>query len=138
MHLIATTGVALEGARAVMIGRSNLMGKPMAQLMLADNATVTLAHSRTKHLDALCREADVLVVAVGRPAMVRGDWVKAGAVVIDVGINRGHDGKLIGDVDFEGVRERAGWLTPVPGGVGPMTIACLLDNTLIAAEQRRA
>jgi methylenetetrahydrofolate dehydrogenase (NADP+)/methenyltetrahydrofolate cyclohydrolase len=138
MHLIATTGVVLEGARAVMIGRSNLMGKPMAQLLLAENATVTLAHSRTTDLDALCREADVLVVAVGRPAMVRGDWVKAGAVVIDVGINRGADGKLIGDVDFEGVRERAGWITPVPGGVGPMTIACLLDNTLIAAEQRRS
>jgi methylenetetrahydrofolate dehydrogenase (NADP+)/methenyltetrahydrofolate cyclohydrolase len=138
MHLISTTGVKLEGARAVMLGRSNLMGKPMAQLLLGANATVSIAHSRTRDLDALCREADVLVVAVGRAKMVKADWVKEGAVVIDVGINRNDEGKLVGDVDFEAVKERAGWITPVPGGVGPMTIAFLLDNTLIAAQRRFA
>ncbi len=136
MHLLAGTGVALAGAHAVMLGRSNLMGKPMAQLLLAEHATVTIAHSRTRDLPALCRSADVLVVAVGRAKMVGGDWIKPGAVVIDVGINRGADGKLVGDVDFEAARAHAGWITPVPGGVGPMTIALLLDNTLRAAELR--
>ena len=136
MHLIASTGVSVAGAHAVMVGRSNLMGKPMAQLHLAANATVTLAHSRTRDLAGLCRQADVLVVAVGRARMIGGDFVKEGAVVIDVGINRGDDGKLVGDVDFEAAAAKAGHITPVPGGVGPMTIACLLDNTLQAARAR--
>lgn len=136
MQLIATTGVALEGAHAVVVGRSKIVGKPMAQLLLAENATVTTAHSRTKDLAGLCRSADVLVVAVGRQHLVKVDWVKEGAVVIDVGTNRGEDGKLHGDVDFEGAKERAGYITPVPGGVGPMTIANLLDNTVSAASAR--
>ena len=136
MDLIGTTDVELKGAHAVMLGRSNLMGKPMAQLLLREHATVTIAHSRTRDLKELILTADVLVVAVGRLHMVKGDWIKEGAVVIDVGINRKDDGKLAGDVDFEGAKERAGWITPVPGGVGPMTIACLLDNTVIAARQR--
>jgi len=138
MHLLSTTGVQLQGARAIMIGRSNLMGKPMAQLLLAQHATVTLAHSRTRELDELCRQADVLVVAVGRAKMIEGDWIKPGAVVLDVGINRNEAGKLVGDVDFEAAKERAGWITPVPGGVGPMTIALLLENTLNAALRRLA
>lgn len=136
MHLLSTTDVTLKGAHAVMLGRSNLMGKPMAQLLLREHATVTIAHSRTQNLEELIRSADALVVAVGRLHMVKGDWVKEGAAVIDVGINRKEDGKLGGDVDFEAAKARAGWITPVPGGVGPMTIACLLDNTLIAARQR--
>lgn len=138
MHLIETTGAALEGAHAVMVGRSNLMGKPMAQLLLAAHATVTIAHSRTRDLAAICRSADVLVVAVGRPQMIGGDFIKEGAVVIDVGINRTADGRLVGDVDFDAASARAAHLTPVPGGVGPMTIACLLDNTLQAARARNA
>jgi methylenetetrahydrofolate dehydrogenase (NADP+)/methenyltetrahydrofolate cyclohydrolase len=136
MQLIATTGQPLEGANAVVVGRSKIVGKPMAQLLLAENATVTTAHSRTKDLAGLCRTADVLVVAVGRQHLVKGDWIKEGAVVIDVGTNRGEDGKLHGDVDFESAKERAGYITPVPGGVGPMTIANLLDNTLAAATAR--
>lgn len=108
----------------------------MAQLLLAKNATVTTAHSRTKDLAGLCRTADVLVVAVGRQHLVKGDWIEEGAVVIDVGTNRGEDGKLHGDVDFEAAKERAGFITPVPGGVGPMTIANLLDNTVVAARKR--
>lgn len=136
MRLLAHTGVELEGARAVVLGRSNLMGKPMAQLLLAAHATVTTAHSRTRDLPALCREADVLVVAVGRRELVRGDWVKPGAVVLDVGINRTDEGKLVGDVAYDEVAERASWITPVPGGVGPMTIACLLANTVSAARSR--
>ncbi|MEQ9323743.1 MAG: bifunctional methylenetetrahydrofolate dehydrogenase/methenyltetrahydrofolate cyclohydrolase FolD [Polyangiaceae bacterium] len=136
MQLIATTGVSLEGAHAVVIGRSKIVGKPMAQLLLAKNATVTTAHSRTKDLAGLCRTADVLVVAVGRQHLVKGDWIEEGAVVIDVGTNRGEDGKLHGDVDFEAAKERAGFITPVPGGVGPMTIANLLDNTVVAARKR--
>jgi methylenetetrahydrofolate dehydrogenase (NADP+) / methenyltetrahydrofolate cyclohydrolase len=136
MHLIETTGTSLSGAHAVMVGRSNLMGKPMAQLLLAAHATVTIAHSRTRDLAAVCREADVLVVAVGRARMIGGDFVKEGAVVIDVGINRGDDGKLVGDVDFDAAAAKASHITPVPGGVGPMTIACLLDNTLQAARLR--
>jgi methylenetetrahydrofolate dehydrogenase (NADP+)/methenyltetrahydrofolate cyclohydrolase len=119
-----------------MLGRSNLMGKPMAQLLLAANATVTLAHSRTRDLPDLLRTADILVVAVGRLHMVKGDWLKEGSVVIDVGINRQPDGKLAGDVHFESAKARASWITPVPGGVGPMTIACLLENTLEAAKLR--
>jgi methylenetetrahydrofolate dehydrogenase (NADP+)/methenyltetrahydrofolate cyclohydrolase len=136
MRLLAETGVPLAGARAVVVGRSNIVGKPMAQLLLAAHATVTVAHSRTRDLGAVCREADVLVAAVGRAKLVQGDWVKEGAVVIDVGMNRSAEGKLVGDVDFDAARERAAWITPVPGGVGPMTIACLLENTLIAAKAR--
>jgi methylenetetrahydrofolate dehydrogenase (NADP+)/methenyltetrahydrofolate cyclohydrolase len=125
--------VLLEGQRAVVLGRSQLVGKPLAALLLERNATVTLAHSRTRELPALCRQADVLVAAVGRPRLVRGAWIKPGACVIDVGINRGPDGKLCGDVDFDEASQVAGLLTPVPGGVGPMTIAMLIRNTARAA-----
>jgi methylenetetrahydrofolate dehydrogenase (NADP+) / methenyltetrahydrofolate cyclohydrolase len=138
MRLLAETGIDLVGKRAVVIGRSNIVGKPLAQLLLGAHATVTIAHSRTRDLPAVCREADVLVAAVGRPALVRGDWVKPGAVVIDIGTTRNEAGKLVGDVAFEEARERASWITPVPGGVGPMTIACLLQNTLLAARERLA
>ena len=140
MKLIDLAGVKLEGSRAVVVGRSNIVGKPVAQLLLAANATVTIAHSRTRDLAAVCREADVLVVAVGRAEMVRGDWIKPGAVVIDVGTNRvpapekgEGQTRLVGDVAFKEAAEVAGAITPVPGGVGPMTIACLLANTLRAA-----
>jgi methylenetetrahydrofolate dehydrogenase (NADP+)/methenyltetrahydrofolate cyclohydrolase len=133
MVLLAEAGVELNGASAVVIGRSNLFGKPMAQLLLGANATVTIAHSRTADLPAVCRRADVLVAAVGRDRMVKADWVKPGAAVIDIGINRSEDG-LHGDVDFDAVKDVAGVITPVPGGVGPMTIAMLLRNTLTAAE----
>jgi len=136
MRLLAETGIDLVGTRAVIIGRSNIVGKPLAQLLLAAHATVTIAHSRTRDLPDVCRQADVLVAAVGRPGLVRGDWVKPGAVVIDIGTTRNDAGKLAGDVAFDEVRERASWVTPVPGGVGPMTIACLLENTLIAARER--
>ena len=130
----------LKGLEAVVVGRSNIVGKPMAQLLLAEHCTVTMAHSRTRDLPAVCRRADILVVAVGRPEMVRGDWIKPGAAVLDVGINRvERDGKtrLVGDVAFAEAREVAGAITPVPDGVGPMTIACLLLNTLTAACRRR-
>jgi methylenetetrahydrofolate dehydrogenase (NADP+)/methenyltetrahydrofolate cyclohydrolase len=140
MVLLEEAGVDLTGKHAVVVGRSNLFGKPMAQLLLQANATVTMAHSRTADLAAVCREADVLVVAVGQPELVRGDWIKPGATVIDVGMNRLESG-LVGDVAFEEAREVAGAITPVPGGVGPMTIAMLLANTLDAAraaEARRA
>jgi methylenetetrahydrofolate dehydrogenase (NADP+)/methenyltetrahydrofolate cyclohydrolase len=133
MLLLAEAGAQLEGAEAVIVGRSNLFGKPMAQLLLGANATVTVCHSRTRDLAAVCRRADVLVAAVGRDRMVKGDWVKPGATVIDVGINRSDDG-LHGDVDFDEAAQVAGAITPVPGGVGPMTIACLLRNTLQAAR----
>ena len=139
MHLIATSGIDLAGAHAVVVGRSNIVGKPMAQLLLAANATVTMAHSRTRDLRAVCLEADVLVVAVGRPEMVRGDWIKPGAIVIDVGMNRiphGEKTRLVGDVAFDEAKINAAAITPVPGGVGPMTIACLLENTLKAATKR--
>ena len=129
----------LKGLDAVVVGRSNIVGKPMAQLLLAEHCTVTLAHSRTRDLPAVCRRADILVVAVGRPEMVRGDWIKPGATVIDVGINRVERGgktRLVGDVAGAEARAVAGALTPVPGGVGPMTIACLLHNTLAAACRR--
>lgn len=129
----------LSGLNAVVVGRSNIVGKPMAALLLKESCTVTIAHSRTKNLDAVCRGADILVAAVGRPQMIKGDWVKPGATVIDVGINRieSADGKarLVGDVDFESAEQVAGAITPVPGGVGPMTIACLLYNTLVAAHR---
>jgi methylenetetrahydrofolate dehydrogenase (NADP+)/methenyltetrahydrofolate cyclohydrolase len=133
MMLLDEVGVELEGAEAVVIGRSNLFGKPMGQLLLERSATVTICHSRTKDLAGTCARADVLIAAVGRPRMVRADFVKPGAVVIDVGINRVDD-VLCGDVDFDAVSKVASAITPVPGGVGPMTIACLLDNTVIAAR----
>ena len=133
MELLASAGAELEGAEAVVIGRSNLFGKPMAQLLLEANATVTICHSRTRDLAGVSARADVLIAAIGRPRTVTRDFVKPGAVVIDVGINRLDDG-LIGDVDFAAVSEVARAITPVPGGVGPMTIACLLRNTLTAAR----
>jgi methylenetetrahydrofolate dehydrogenase (NADP+)/methenyltetrahydrofolate cyclohydrolase len=133
MLLLESAGAQLEGAEAVVIGRSNLFGKPMAQLLLGANATVTTCHSRTRELGAVCARADVLIAAIGRPQMVRGDWVKPGAIVIDVGVNRLESG-LVGDVDFDAAAERASAITPVPGGVGPMTIACLLRNTVLAAK----
>jgi methylenetetrahydrofolate dehydrogenase (NADP+) / methenyltetrahydrofolate cyclohydrolase len=135
MWLLDDAGVDLEGAHAVVVGRSLIVGKPQAMMLLERNATVTVAHSRTRDLSAVCRDADVLVVAVGRAEMVRGDWVKPGAAVIDVGMNR-LDDRLCGDVHYDEVAEVAGALTPVPGGVGPMTIAFLLANTLQSAESR--
>ena len=147
MMLIRDCLTELRGKRAVVIGRSNLMGKPMAQLLLAADCTVTIAHSRTTDLPAVCREAEILVAAVGRAEMVRGDWIRPGAVVIDVGVSRlpskdpvkAAEGKtrIVGDVAFDEAREVAGWLTPPVGGVGPMTIACLLQNALIAARRQR-
>jgi methylenetetrahydrofolate dehydrogenase (NADP+)/methenyltetrahydrofolate cyclohydrolase len=138
VKLAKTVHSSLAGMDAVVIGRSNIVGKPVAQLLLAENATVTIAHSKTRDLPALCRRADLLVAAIGRPEMVRGDWVKPGATVIDVGINRvaGEGGKarIVGDVAFAEAEKVAGAITPVPGGVGPMTIACLLLNTLRAAS----
>lgn len=135
--LLKDTLGGLSGADAVIVGRSNIVGKPMAQLLLGEHCTVTVAHSRTRDLPALCRRADIVVAAVGRPRMVRGDWIKPGATVIDVGINRvaaeGGKTRLVGDVDFDGAVSTAGAITPVPGGVGPMTIACLLANTVTAA-----
>ena len=130
-----TRGADLSGLEAVVLGRSNIVGKPVAQLLLAENCTVTIAHSRSRNLPEICRRADLLVAAVGRPEMVKGDWVKPGAIVIDVGINRleGSGNKLVGDVDFSACEKVAGAITPVPGGVGPMTIACLLRNTVQAA-----
>ncbi len=125
----------LSGLEAVVIGRSNIVGKPMAQLLLGENVTVTIAHSRTRDLPAVVRRADIVVAAVGRPEMVKGEWLKPGAAIIDVGINR-VDGKLVGDVDFDSASQVAGEITPVPGGVGPMTIAVLLRNTLVAAHAR--
>jgi methylenetetrahydrofolate dehydrogenase (NADP+)/methenyltetrahydrofolate cyclohydrolase len=135
MELLAEAGADLEGARAVVIGRSILVGKPVAQLLLAANATVTHCHSRTRDLPAVCQEADVLVAAVGSPRLVTAEMVREGAVVIDVGTNRGDDG-LVGDVDFDSVKEVAGAITPVPGGVGPMTRAMLLSNTVLAARRQ--
>ena len=136
LMLLQDTRGDLSGLEAVVVGRSNIVGKPMAQLLLGANATVTIAHSRSRDLPALCRRADILVAAVGRPEMIRGDWVKPGATEIDVGINR-VEGKLVGDVAFDEVAVHAGAITPVPGGVGPMTIACLLRNTLTSAERRQ-
>jgi len=136
VRLIQETGVDIAGKHAIVIGRSNLVGKPVAALLLAENATVTLAHSRTRNLPELCAQADIVIAAVGRPRMVKGSWIRPGATVIDVGINRTADGKLCGDVDFEEAEKVAGAITPVPGGVGPMTIAMLLDNTVRAARAR--
>lgn len=140
MKLLSLAGAKIGGARAVVVGRSNIVGKPVAQLLLSQHATVTVAHSRTKELASLCREADILIAAVGKPEMIRGDFVRPGAVVIDVGINRVVDAegkaRLVGDVAFAEAAEVASAITPVPGGVGPLTIACLLENTLRAAQLR--
>lgn len=137
MKLIALAGVPLKGARAVVLGRSVLVGRPVAALLTSADATTTIAHSRTRDLADECRRADILVAAVGRPEMVPGEWIKPGAVVIDVGINRLADGRLVGDVAYEACAAVASAITPVPGGVGPMTIACLLENTVEAAVARR-
>jgi methylenetetrahydrofolate dehydrogenase (NADP+)/methenyltetrahydrofolate cyclohydrolase len=137
MKLLRAIGVPTAGARAVVLGRSVIVGRPLASLLLAADATVTIAHSRTRDLAAECRRADILIAAVGKPEMVRGDWIQPGATVIDVGINRLPDGRLVGDVAFEECARVAGAITPVPGGVGPMTVACLLENTLTAALRRR-
>ena len=137
MRLIETSGVNPRGKSAVIVGRSNIVGKPMALLLLAADATVTVAHSRTPDLSAVTSNADILVAAVGRAKLIKADMVKPGAVVIDVGMNRDETGKLCGDVDFAEVKEIAGSITPVPGGVGPMTIAMLMQNTVLAAQMRR-
>ncbi|HET7881892.1 MAG TPA: bifunctional methylenetetrahydrofolate dehydrogenase/methenyltetrahydrofolate cyclohydrolase FolD [Acetobacteraceae bacterium] len=138
MQLLSEAGVAVAGARALVLGRSTIVGRPMALLLLGAHATVTIAHSRTRDLAAECRRADILVAAVGKPELVRGDWIAPGATVIDVGVNRRSGGRLVGDVAFAEAIEVAGAITPVPGGVGPMTIACLLENTVTAALRRRA
>ncbi len=136
MRMLEEVGVDPKGKRAVVVGRSALVGKPIAMMLLEKHATVTVAHSRTADLAAVIGESDIVVAAVGRMGLVKGEWLKDGAVVIDVGINRGDDGKLHGDVEFEAAKERAAHITPVPGGVGPMTIAMLLSNTVTAAERR--
>jgi methylenetetrahydrofolate dehydrogenase (NADP+)/methenyltetrahydrofolate cyclohydrolase len=135
MVMLKETGVDLAGKEVVVVGRSNIVGKPVAMMCLAEHATVTLCHSRTRDLADVVRRADVVIAAVGRPEMIKGDWIKEGAVVIDVGINRVGDRKLVGDVDFAGASLRAGAITPVPGGVGPMTITMLLFNTLESARR---
>lgn len=135
MHLIRNTGVSLRGKHAVVVGRSNLVGRPMAALLLNADATVTIAHTSTQNLPALVGEADVLVVAVGKPHFLDGNWIKPGSIVVDVGINRLPDGKIVGDVAFSRAQERAAFITPVPGGVGPMTVAMLLQNTVLSAEK---
>ncbi len=136
--LLERAGVELSGKRAVVIGRSNIVGKPVAKLLLDRNCTVTIAHSRTQDLPALCREADIVVAAIGRAKMITADYIKPGAAVIDVGINRTADGHLVGDVDFEAVKDIAGYITPVPGGVGPMTITMLMRNTIECFQNRQA
>jgi methylenetetrahydrofolate dehydrogenase (NADP+) / methenyltetrahydrofolate cyclohydrolase len=136
MRLLAESGVELRGANAVVVGRSNIVGRPMAMLLTNAHATVTVCHSQTRDLPGEIARADVLIAAIGRARAIRGEWIKPGAVVIDVGMNRGEDGKLCGDVDYAGALARAAAITPVPGGVGPMTIACLLENTLSAATPR--
>lgn len=135
IKMIESTGVGIEGKRAVVVGRSNIVGKPVALMLLHRHATVTVCHSKTRDLPAVCREAEILVVAIGKAKFVTADMVREGALVIDVGTNRLPDGKVVGDVDFGPVSERAGWISPVPGGVGPMTITMLLDNTLEAAKR---
>lgn len=137
MKLLAAVGVPTTGRRALVIGRSSIVGRPMASLLLTADATVTIAHSRTLDLADICRYADILIASVGKPQIVKGDWIKPGATVIDIGVNRLVDGRLVGDVAFESCAAVAGVITPVPGGVGPMTIACLLENTLAAAIRRR-
>ncbi len=136
--LLERAGVELSGKRAVVIGRSNIVGKPVAKLLLDRNCTVTIAHSRTQDLPALCREADIVVAAIGRAKMITADYIKPGAAVIDVGINRTADGHLVGDVDFEAVKNIAGYITPVPGGVGPMTITMLMRNTIECFQNHQA
>ena len=135
MELIKSTGTDVAGKECVVIGRSNIVGKPQAMLLLHQNGTVTITHSKTKNLKEVCARADILVAAVGRAKMVTADYIKEGAVVIDVGMNRDENGKLCGDVDFEDCKEKAGYITPVPGGVGPMTIAMLMKNTLTAGKE---
>ena len=137
MRLLREVGAELAGARAAVLGRSLLVGKPISMLLANANATVTMCHSKTRELADEVRRADVVVAAIGRPELVRGDWIKPGAIVLDVGINRTAEGKLIGDVEYAAAAERARAITPVPGGVGPMTIACLLENTVEAASRRR-
>jgi methylenetetrahydrofolate dehydrogenase (NADP+)/methenyltetrahydrofolate cyclohydrolase len=136
MKLIDEANVDLVGANAVVVGRSTMVGKPMAMMLLERHATVTMCHSRTKKLPHVVQEADVVVAAVGAPELIKGDWIKRGATVIDVGINRLEDGRIVGDVEFDTAVSHASWITPVPGGVGPMTIACLVSNTIEAAERR--
>jgi methylenetetrahydrofolate dehydrogenase (NADP+)/methenyltetrahydrofolate cyclohydrolase len=138
MTLLKDTGEDLVGKHAVIIGQSNIVGRPMALELLMERCTVTICHSKTRDLPGLVRQADIVVAGVGKANFVQGDWIKSGAIVIDVGINRTSDGKLCGDVDFAAAKERASWITPVPGGVGPMTIATLLANTLRAAEMQDA
>ena len=135
IKMIESTGVTIEGKRAVVLGRSNIVGKPLALMLLQRNATVTICHSKTKDLPAVCREAELLLVAIGKAKFVTADMVREGAVVVDVGMNRLPDGKVVGDVDFEPVSQKAGWISPVPGGVGPMMIAMLLDNTVESAKR---
>lgn len=137
LKLIESTGTAISGKKAVIIGRSNLVGKPMAALLLKENATVTICHSRTQNLASITQTADILVVAIGQPNFITAEMVKPGSLVLDVGINRLPNGKLTGDVDFPAVRERAAWLSPVPGGVGPLTITMLLENTLGAVYEQQ-
>lgn len=137
LYLIQKSIKDIRGKRAVVVGRSNLTGRPMAALLLKENATVTLCHSYTQNLPSITRTADILVVAIGKPAFITGEIIKPGALVLDVGMNRLPDGKLVGDVDFATASERAGWITPVPGGVGPMTIAMLMQNTLEAAYEQK-
>ena len=134
MRLLAATGEPLAGRHAVVVGQSNIVGRPMALELLMARCTVTICHSATRDLPRIVRDGDIVVAAVGKPNFVRGDWIRDGAIVVDVGINRTADGKLVGDVEFDAARERASWITPVPGGVGPMTIATLLANTLRAAR----
>ncbi len=136
MELIKSAGVDVSGKEAVVVGRSNIVGKPVSMLLLRENATVTICHSKTKDLADVCRRADILVAAVGRPEMITSDYVKEGAVVIDVGINRVGEKKVVGDVAFDEVKDKAAYITPVPGGVGPMTITMLLYNTLLSAQKR--
>ncbi len=136
MELIAMTGVELAGKHAVVVGRSNIVGKPVALMLLARHATVTICHSRTPDLAAEVERADVVIAAVGKPECIKGEWIKPGAIVVDVGINRREDGRLVGDVEFDAATERADFITPVPGGVGPMTIAMLLANTVEAAKRK--
>jgi methylenetetrahydrofolate dehydrogenase (NADP+)/methenyltetrahydrofolate cyclohydrolase len=136
MNMIEHSGISVEGKTAVVVGRSNIVGKPVALLLMHKNATVTVCHSKTKDLADVCRKADIIVAAIGKPKMIKADMVKDGAVVIDVGINRLDDGSLVGDVDYDEVSKKAGWITPVPGGVGPMTIAMLMYNTVHAAKMQ--
>ncbi|MEA4883619.1 MAG: bifunctional methylenetetrahydrofolate dehydrogenase/methenyltetrahydrofolate cyclohydrolase FolD [Clostridia bacterium] len=138
MELIKRTGIDLKGKRAVVVGRSNIVGKPVSLMLLAEHATVTICHSRTADLPGVCREGDVLVAAVGKPEMIKADWIKPGAVVIDVGVNRLADKRVVGDVDFAGASNVASAITPVPGGVGPMTIAMLMQNCVEAAFAARS